>query len=105
MKRLFSLNLLVIAILISGLYVAIKNGEKLPVKPVQTQAQTVLPEKDVSKVAVPLTGMSQAIGQFEENATHPLSLLLLQILLIILASRIFSLILMLLGQQSVIGEI
>ncbi len=105
MKRLFFLNVLVIAILVSGLYIIIKKGEKLPVKPVQTQSQSILADKEVSKVAVPLTGVSQAIGQFEENAKHPLSLLLLQILVIIVASRIFSLLLMLLGQQSVIGEI
>src|ERR1700677_109302 len=105
MKRLFFLNLLVVAVLISGLYVIIKKGEALPVKPVQTQAQTVLAGKDISKVAVPLTGVSQAFGQFEENAKHPLSLLLLQILLIIIASRIFSLLLTFIGQPSVVGEI
>jgi len=105
MKRLLFLNLLVIAVLISGLYLVIKKGDALPVKPVDTQTQTLLAAKDISKVAVPITGMSQAIGQFAENAKHPLSLLLLQILLIIVASRIFSLLLMLLGQQSVIGEI
>ncbi len=104
-KRLVFLNLFVIAILISGLYVVIKKGEKLPVKPAQTQTQTVLPGKDVSKVAVPITGISQAFGQFEENAKHPLSLLLMQILVILFASRVFSLILTFLGQQSVIGEI
>jgi Kef-type K+ transport system membrane component KefB len=105
MKRLFFLNLLVIAILVSGLYMVIKKGETLPVKPVQNQAQTVLADKDVSKVAVPLTGMSQAFGQFEENAKHPLSLLLLQILVIIIASRIFSILLTFIGQPSVVGEI
>jgi len=105
MKRLYLLNLLVIVILASGLYAVIKKGEQLPVKPVQQQAKTVLQDKDVSKVAVPLTGMSQALGQFEENAKHPLSLLLMQILLIIIASRIFSLILIFIGQPSVVGEI
>jgi Kef-type K+ transport system membrane component KefB len=102
-KRLFFLNLLIIAILISGLYMVIKKGETLPTKAVQTQM--VLAEKNISKVAVPITGMSQAFGQFEENAKHPLSLLLLQILVIIIASRIFSLILTLIGQPSVVGEI
>jgi len=105
MKKLFLLNLLVIAIAVSGLYIVIKKGEKLPVKPVQTQTQTVLQAKDVSKVAVPLNGVTQAFGQFEENARHPLSLLLLQILLIIIASRIFSLLLTFIGQPSVVGEI
>jgi len=83
----------------------ITKGDLLPVKPILNQSQTVLAAKDISKVAVPITGMSQAVGQFEENAKHPLSLLLLQILVIIIASRIFSLILMLIGQPSVIGEI
>ncbi len=105
MKRLFFLNVLVIAILISGLYMVIKKGEKLTVKPLQSSVQTVLADKDISKVAVPITGLNQALGQFEENAKHPLSLLLLQILVIIIASRIFSLILTLVGQPSVIGEI
>ncbi|HTB32580.1 MAG TPA: cation:proton antiporter [Bacteroidia bacterium] len=105
MKRLFLLNILVIAIVISGLYLIIKKGEKLPVKASQSQTQVVLPEKDISKVAVPINGMSQALVQFEENASHPLSLLLMQILLIIIASRIFSFILTLIGQPSVVGEI
>jgi Kef-type K+ transport system membrane component KefB len=105
MKRLFFLNLLVLAILVSGLYVIIKKGAILPVNPTQVQSQTVLANKDVSKVAVPLTGISQAFGQFKDNAKHPLSLLLLQILVIIIASRIFSLILTLIGQPSVVGEI
>jgi Kef-type K+ transport system membrane component KefB len=104
-KKLFFLNLLVIAILISGLYVVIQKGQTLPVKVIQTQTKTVLAEKDISKVAVPITGMSQAIGQFEDNAKHPLSLLLLQILVIIIASRIFSILLTFIGQPSVVGEI
>lgn len=82
-----------------------KKGEQLPVKPLQSQPQTILADKDISKVAVPITGVSQAIGQFKENAKHPLSLLLLQILVIIIASRIFSTILTLIGQPSVVGEI
>ncbi len=105
MKKLVFLNLLVIAILISGLYIVQQKGAQLPVKPVQTQPQTVLAEKNVSKVAVPITGISQVFGQFEENAKHPLSLLLMQILVILVASRVFSLLLTFLGQQSVIGEI
>jgi hypothetical protein len=105
MKRLFFLNLLVIAILVSGLYVVIKKGGELPVKPVKTETPTVLADKDISKVAVPITGMSQAIEQFKENTKHPLSLLLLQILVIIIAARIFSLILTFIGQPSVVGEI
>lgn len=105
MKKLFFLNLLVIAMLISGLYIVVKKGEKLPVKPVKIETQTILQQKDISKVAVPITGVWEAFRQFEDNAKHPLSLLLLQILLIIVASRIFSLLLTFIGQPSVIGEI
>ena len=105
MKKLFLLNFVVIVVLIAGLYMVIKKGEKLPVKPFQTEMQTVLSGKDISKVAVPITGMSQAVGQFKDNARHPLSLLLLQILLIIMVSRIFSIILTFIGQPSVVGEI
>jgi Kef-type K+ transport system membrane component KefB len=105
MKKIFSLNILVIALVVAGVYILIKKGEKLPVKPVQVAAQTVLAKKDISKVAVPLNGISQVFGQFVENARHPLSLLLLQILVIIAASRIFSLLLTFIGQPSVVGEI
>ncbi len=39
----------------------VKMGDQLPVKPVQVQTQTLLQDKNVSKVAVPLTGICRSI--------------------------------------------
>lgn len=99
------LYIVTIAAFIAGLWIIIGRGNSLPVKPAQEQTKTLLPSKDISKVAVPLNSIAQAREQFMENMKHPLSLLLLQILLIIVVSRVFSFILILLGQQSVVGEI
>jgi Kef-type K+ transport system membrane component KefB len=99
------LYIITFALFVAGAWMIIKQGNQLPVKPVQLQSNTLLAQKDVSKVAVPLNSIAQAKNQFLENIKHPLSLLLLQILIIILVSRVFSFILILLGQQSVVGEI
>jgi Kef-type K+ transport system membrane component KefB len=101
------LYILTFAVFVIGLWQVVKRGDQLPVKPVQVQAvgQTLLPQKEVSKVAVPLNSISQAFNQFKQNIKLPLSLLLSQILLIILVSRIFSMLLTRIGQQTVIGEI
>ena len=48
---------------------------------------------------------SSIISQFSQNIKHPLSLLLLQILVILTVSRIFGLLLTWIGQPSVVGEI
>jgi len=97
------------AIFVVGLWQVVKRGDRLPVKPVQvqvqTQSQTVLADKQVSKVAVPLSSISEAFNQFKQNIKLPLSLLLSQILVIILVSRVFSFLLTKIGQQTVIGEI
>jgi Kef-type K+ transport system membrane component KefB len=87
-----------------GLWKFAKMGAELPVKPTQAQAQQVNPA-NTTQASVPITSITQARDQFIENIKHPLSLLLLQILVIILVSRVVSFILQLLGQQSVIGEI
>jgi Kef-type K+ transport system membrane component KefB len=99
------LYIVTFSLFVFGLWKVVKLGDQLPVKPVQVQTQALLQDKNISKVAVPLSGISGVFEQFKDNMKHPLSLLLLQILVIILVSRVFSFILTKLGQQTVIGEI
>jgi Kef-type K+ transport system membrane component KefB len=105
MSRSLLFTLLLIVLFAAGVWKVIDAGMQLPIKPKIEKVQPILQDQNVSKVAVPLTGISQALTQFKENIKHPLSLLLLQILVIIGASRIFSILLSMLGQQAVIGEI
>src|ERR1700722_7767599 len=102
MKKSFLFILILIALFIGSLWKVSNMGALLPIKQKVEKVQPVLVNQNVSE---PITGVSQAIKQFKENIKHPLSLLLLQILVIIGASRVFSALLSMLGQQTVIGEI
>ncbi len=102
MKKSFLFTIVLIALFIGSLWKVSTMGALLPIKQKVEKVQPVLVSQNVSE---PITGVSQAIKQFKENIKHPLSLLLLQILVIIGASRIFSALLSMLGQQTVIGEI
>lgn len=105
MKKSLLFTVVLMVLFLGGLWKIISMGTLLPVKPKAVMVQPILANQNVSKVAVPITGISQAIKQFKENIKHPLSLLLLQILVIIATSRVFSALLRMLGQQTVIGEI
>jgi len=52
-----------------------------------------------------IDGVKNAIREYKTNIKHPLGILLLQIIIILFASRVFGLFFKKLGQQSVIGEI
>jgi Kef-type K+ transport system membrane component KefB len=102
MRKSLLFIVILIALFLGGLWKVISMGSLLPVKPKIEQVQPVLVNQNISE---PITGISQALTQFKENIRHPLSLLLLQILVIIATSRVFSFLLSKLGQQTVIGEI
>jgi len=102
MSRSLIFTFILLVLFIGGVWKVVNVGQRLPIKPKVEKVQPVLVNHDES---VPITGLSQAIIQFKENIKHPLSLLLLQILVIIGASRVFSALLSMLGQQTVIGEI
>ncbi|HWY98867.1 MAG TPA: cation:proton antiporter, partial [Bacteroidia bacterium] len=105
MRKSLLFIIVLMVLFLGGLWKIVTMGMQLPVKPKVVTVQPILANQNVSKVAVPITGVSQALKQFKENIKHPLSLLLLQILVIIAASRVFSALLRMLGQQTVIGEI
>ncbi|HXP51884.1 MAG TPA: cation:proton antiporter, partial [Bacteroidia bacterium] len=102
MRKSLLFIVVLLALFLGGLWKVISMGSLLPVKPKIEKVQPVLVSQNVSE---PITGISQALTQFKENIRHPLSLLLLQILVIIATSRVFSFLLSKLGQQTVIGEI
>lgn len=102
MKRSLIFTLMLLALTVGGIWQVVNMGNQLPVRPKIEKSQPIMVTPQES---VPITGVSQAIIQFKENIKHPLSLLLLQIIVIIGVSRLFSFLLRLLGQQTVIGEI
>jgi Kef-type K+ transport system membrane component KefB len=105
MTKSLLFTLVLVGLFAAGMWQILAMGNQLPVKLKADTVKPILPDQNVSKVAVPLNSISQAIKQFKENIKHPLSLLLLQILVIIATSRVFSALLSRIGQQAVIGEI
>lgn len=64
-------------------------------------------EQQVTSTGSPLdlSSDNSVIEQFRHNIKHPLSLLLLQIIVILTVARIFGVLVRLIGQPSVVGEI
>lgn len=83
----------------AGWYV-VQEGNKLPVKPA-AHAKEVLTEKTTADYFA----LSHVKEQFAHNINNPLSLLLLQVIIIITVSRLFGLLVRKFGQQTVVGEI
>src|SRR6202008_57269 len=91
-------NILFYVIVIGGfsflMYLIVKGGqaqETISVKNVQSPTDTI--------------GLEQIKNTLHHNITDPLGILILQIISIIIAARIFGFLLKKIGQPSVIGEI
>lgn len=76
------------------MYFIVKSGEKL--QPFKVTSE---------KVHAETTGLDQITNTLHHNVTHPLATLILQIITIIIAARVFGFLLKKIGQPSVIGEI
>lgn len=92
----FGLGIAVIMEFGSRLY----SGQKVPFKRI-VPSQTMPPTLQTQEPAV--AGKSLGMGLFD-NLHHPLSILLLQVILIIMAARIFGHLFQKIGQPAVIGE-
>jgi Kef-type K+ transport system membrane component KefB len=101
--------LAMVALFSFGLYQLMRSGQKL-----ENHSWTQITQASETKTQPlgfsPVTPVSPAmmdevLHQFLSNLTHPLSIALLQIIIIISISRIFSYLMRLLGQPTVIGEI
>jgi len=60
MSRSLLFTLLLIVLFAAGVWKVIDAGMQLPIKPKVEKVQPILQDQNVSKVAVPLTGISQA---------------------------------------------
>src|ERR1700752_456141 len=76
------------------MYYIVLQGEPLEARKI-TKAKEVIEANSLSEVKTTL----------HHNVTHPLAILLLQIITIIITSRIFGFLFKKIGQQTVIGEI
>ncbi|MDP2385740.1 MAG: cation:proton antiporter [Bacteroidota bacterium] len=76
------------------MYLIVKSGEP----------QELIKVKNI-KVQPVTSGLDQIKDTLHHNVTHPLAILILQIITIIVAARIFGFLLRKIGQPSVIGEI
>ena len=108
-KKNASMYLAMVAIFTFGIYWVIKGGQSLenhswshitPTSQGGTQPLALHLNTPLSKTLI-----DQTMHQFLGNITHPLSIALLQIIIIIALSRVFSYLMRLIGQPTVIGEI
>lgn len=95
MNKRFLWYPVIIGIFAALIWVILQKGQSLPVNP-----HTVIPPAPAT--AATTTG---SWWRYLENLKHPLGLLLLQIILIMLAARVFGLIANKLKQPAVVGEI
>ena len=91
-KRNYAIYIIMMAVFCSLIYLAISNGERF------SHLQSVRSNTDIS----PFTMFLNIIV---ENLSHPLTILLCQIIVILFTVRIFSQIFKYIGQPGVIGEI
>ena len=96
MKKIL-IYLLLIGIFASLSWYMIEKGNHIVRQNQETSTRQSVIQNDSSKPVV--------IDQFSKNIKSPLSILLLQVIIILFTSRIFGIIFSKLGQQTVIGEI
>jgi Kef-type K+ transport system membrane component KefB len=105
MKKSLLGYVIIIAVFAGLSWFIIDNGEAL--SPNRTIVQTAGADavaQDKTKPVVIASGAS-VITQFVNNIKSPLSLLLLQIIVVLIASRVFGILATKIGQPSVVGEI
>lgn len=95
--RFYVISLLVFAV---GFFTIVKYGRELPVKPMVISMERLY----VTSTAIELNS-NDISQQLVRNIKQPLSILLLQMLSIIIVSRLFGYLLQRINQPSVIGEI
>lgn len=100
MKKSFLFYVIALGAFIFSVWYIIQQGDKLPVKQTPQTTVTTGAVKPANAVSV-----SKVTDQFLHNVKNPLSLLLLQIIIIIITSKLFGMLLNKLGQPTVVGEI
>ncbi|MFL5753025.1 MAG: hypothetical protein ACJ76F_06435 [Bacteroidia bacterium] len=103
MKKSILFYIFTIGVFAALIWLILENGKQLDLP---KESKAVITENMVSS-SKPVTVNSgeTVFTQFLHNIQHPLSLLLLQIIVILAISRIFGVLFSKMGQQTVIGEI
>lgn len=97
--------IVIIGIFVSLSWIVINKGAVLTPSN-KASLTTVSPEiKNAEKAPAPVSKKDDVVNQFVNNIKSPLSLLLLQIIVILITSRIFGILATKIGQPSVVGEI
>jgi Kef-type K+ transport system membrane component KefB len=108
MKKSLLLYPLIIGVFGCLIWFILKQGNQLPLKNapvVREQIVNATTESASKPLPAPLHHSDSTWDTFVQNVQHPLSLLLLQIIIILLASRAFGWLAKRIGQPSVVGEI
>lgn len=103
MKKSLLVYVLIIGVFAALIWLILENGKQLDL---QKEAKPVITENIVSSSKPVSANASESVfTQFMHNIEHPLSMLLLQVIIILAVSRVFGVVFSKLGQQTVIGEI
>jgi len=105
LKKIF-IYLIIIGLFVSLIWLVIQNGKKIERTNKSTETHQIDNSiySDKSK-PVDFKAEEDIFHQFISNIKYPLSILLLQVIVILIISKIFGLIFRKLGQQTVVGEI
>jgi len=108
-KRGALFYIIMVVLFFGGIYAVVLSGQKLENHSwSQISNTSEAATKPISiSIQPPISSeiIDQTINQFVSNLTHPLSIALLQIIIIISLSRLFSFLMRLAGQPAVVGEI
>ena len=103
MKKILT-YLLLIGVFSTLTWIVIEKGNQIVQLNTETSADQNITNENKAKPVV-IDSREKVYDQFLSNINYPLSILLLQILIILLTSRLFGIVFRKLGQQTVIGEI
>lgn len=103
MKKILT-YLLLIGVFTVLTLIVIEKGNLIVRQPFGAHTESVIGYENEAKPVI-IDSQENVYQQFLNNIKYPLSILLLQIIVILVTSRIFGFIFRILGQQTVIGEI
>jgi len=98
--------IIIIGVFVSLIWIVLEKGNKIvrinKIELTQNINNTIFSDK-VKPVVI--NSQESVFRQFTSNIKYPLSILLLQVIIILFTSKLFGIIMRMFGQQTVIGEI
>ena len=106
MIKKFLTYIIIIGVFVSLIWIVLEKGNKIvrinKIELTQNINNTIFSDK-VKPVVI--NSQESVFRQFTSNIKYPLSILLLQVIIILFTSKLFGIIMRMFGQQTVIGEI